>query len=63
MFDVDKFILCVQENSAIWSVGSDEYNDRTMKELSWDIIGRHMYDKWIKMTDDERREQGKIFNK
>lgn len=61
MFHVDKFILHVQENSAIWLVGSNEYNDRALKDLSWNNIGNHMCDKWNKMTDTERRDQGKIW--
>lgn len=62
MFDVDKFIQCVQDNPGLWEKTNKEYMDKNAKERQWHCVGRLMYEKWEEMSEKERRKQGKQKN-
>jgi len=59
MFDVDKFIQCVQNQNAIWEMGAKDYSDRNKKTQSWMNIGCSMYTDWDELENAEKDERGK----
>lgn len=59
MFDIDKFIQCIQTNNSIWEMGSKEYSDKHLKLKSWMDIGSSMYLDWNELEKNGKDERGK----
>lgn len=40
--DVDKLIQAIHNNPSIWSIGTEDYSNKTMKLNSWENVGEVM---------------------
>ncbi|RXG51670.1 hypothetical protein Avbf_07392 [Armadillidium vulgare] len=63
MFDVDKFIIFVEQNPPIWDRRTKDYTDRVLRDKCWYLVGENMFDGWMVLTDEAKQEQVKEMKK
>lgn len=58
MFDIEKFIIEVENHPALYDTQLKDYSNKLVKASSWFEVGKAMYDNWDEMSTEDKDKSG-----